>query len=62
MRGKLFFKQQYLMILALMAAFLLGSSHVRADEITEGYYYVVTAGNGTGYYTTETPPDINYNY
>lgn len=62
MRGKLFFEQQYLMILAFMAAFLLGSSHVRADEITEGYYYVVTAGNGTGYYTTETPPDINYNY
>lgn len=32
------------------------------ENITEGYYYIVTAGNGTGYYTGDTPPDINYNY
>ena len=34
----------------------------KANPITEGYYYIVTAGNGCGYYTGDVAPDINYNY
>ena len=50
-----------LFILSLIQLFIF-SPLAFADEISEGYYRIVSAGNGTGYYSGDTPPDINRNY
>ena len=50
-----------LFILSLFQLFIF-SPLAFADEISEGYYRIVSAGNGTGYYSGDTPPDINRNY
>lgn len=55
-------KQPYIAAVALMAALLSSSGKISAYELKEGYYYIVTAGNGPGYYTSPAPPDTNYNY
>ncbi|MBP5359903.1 MAG: CotH kinase family protein [Bacteroidaceae bacterium] len=53
---------RFRLILILFISQLFTISTLLADGLSEGYYRIVSAGNGTGYYTGETPPDINYNY
>lgn len=53
---------QKCVIVFIMTALAVCFPTLCAADITEGYYYIVTAGNGTGYYTGSVPPDTNYNY
>ncbi len=45
----------------LCAVFLFSSTAFADDYLTEGYYNIVSAGYGTGYYTETTVPPIRYN-
>jgi len=56
------FRKAFLALVAAVALCLPGSIHAQTEELAEGYYRIISAGNGTGYYTGSTPPDTNYNY
>ncbi len=56
------FRKAFLTLVAAVALCLPGSIHAQTEELAEGYYRIISAGNGTGYYTGSTPPDTNYNY
>ncbi|MBR1917368.1 MAG: leucine-rich repeat protein, partial [Bacteroidaceae bacterium] len=49
-------------ITAAMKTLLDVESNLVVNNIEEGYYFIVSAGNGCGYYTGSTPPATNYNY
>lgn len=55
-------RKYLLRALLLTTVCLWMSSSALADELSEGYYRIISAGNGTGYYSGDTPPDVNYNY
>ena len=56
------FRQTIKTLAAMLALCLVAGIQVQADNLTEGYYRIISAGNGTGYYTGSTPPSTNYNY
>ena len=56
------FRKAFKALTVAVALCLSGSIHAQSEELTEGYYRIISAGNGTGYYTGDTPPDVNYNY
>ena len=58
----IFRTQPALALAAITLLSLFASLSAKAIELTEGYYRIISAGNGTGYYTGSTPPEKKYNY